>query len=91
MKKPQAYTINISYDPPPIPTNAMNWGAYLLDDEEGCHAHGETPEEALEHFQFAFSSYLDRQDELNKAQERLEARQCQMEDDDKARRRGEME
>jgi predicted RNase H-like HicB family nuclease len=90
MKKPQSYTINISHDPPPIPTNAMDWGCYLLDDEEGCHAHGETPEQALENFQFAFSCYLDRQDELNTEQERLEARQCQAEDLDKAKRRGEL-
>jgi predicted RNase H-like HicB family nuclease len=90
MKKPQAYTINLYFDPPPILTDAMNWGAYLLDDEEGCHAYGESPEQALENFQLAFSCYLERQDELNNEKERLEARQCQAEDLAKAERRGEL-
>ena len=90
MKKPQSFTVNIYFDPPPIPTNKFNWGAYLLDDEEGCHAHGETPEQALENFQFAFSCYLDRQDEMNKAQEQMERDADAGFDRAKAIRRGEL-
>jgi len=53
MRRQQSYTINVCFEPPPIPTNAFNWCASLLDDEEGCYARGETPEQAVANFVFA--------------------------------------
>ena len=89
MKKPQSYTINISYNPPPIPLNDFNWECSLLDDET-VNAHGKTPEQALANFRSVFEDYLDRQDELIAEKERIEARQCYLEDLAKAQRRGEI-
>jgi hypothetical protein len=83
------YSMTIWHDAKPIHSRHFDW-CCSLDDDETVNAHGESPEAAVDNFVFVFESYLDRQDELDKAQEKLERAADEGFDKAKVIRRGEL-